>query len=323
MSVGMGSPAPGQAPITVTTWNIEHLGSGGRGFGGGFGAGALDARTDEQLRDIARLIRDELGSEILAIQEIAVTRVENGRSRSDPLDVISGALGGDWSYFLPATAAVPDEAENMFCAFLWNSDRVNALNIFPMGLPNHDLAGGPLFARQPLVGYFEAIRDGAGTNDFVLVNVHLKSGQDNEENHLIAITVIEHGLTDALEHRQIRESDRIILGDFNDTPYARTAAGHPRYSSALYQHMAFKKYVDLVTDETGATRMDDNLTSIIDHVLVSSSSQQHMVEVSVRKFMPGDGDTAQFAAWRATFSDHFPLSFDITVAAVDDDVDYE
>jgi endonuclease/exonuclease/phosphatase family metal-dependent hydrolase len=323
IAAGCAAPAGAQEPITVTTWNIEHLGSSGRGFGGGFGAGALAARNNEQLKEIAELIRDELGSEILALQEIAITRIENGRSRSDQLDTISNELGGDWSYFLPAAAAVPDDDENMFCAFLWNGDRVNALNIFPLGLPNHDLAGGLLFARQPLVGYFEAIRDGVGTNDFVLINVHLKSGQDNDENHLIAMTLIEHSLTDVLEDRLIKESDRIVLGDFNDNPYATTPAGNPKYSSALYQHMAFKKYVDLVTVETGATRMDENLTSIIDHVLVSVSARQHVPVDRVRKFMPGNGDSSLFPDWRATFSDHFPLSFDITVATTDDDVDFE
>ena len=36
--------------IKVTTWNIEHLGSDGRGLGG-IGAGNLGHRTDDQLRE--------------------------------------------------------------------------------------------------------------------------------------------------------------------------------------------------------------------------------------------------------------------------------
>ena len=50
-------------PMVITTWNIEHLGSPGRGFGGGFGGfgryatpprkDQLPKRTDEQLKKIA------------------------------------------------------------------------------------------------------------------------------------------------------------------------------------------------------------------------------------------------------------------------------
>ena len=39
-------------PLLLGTWNIEHLGGSGRGFGGGFGGGSLPKRTDEQLRKI-------------------------------------------------------------------------------------------------------------------------------------------------------------------------------------------------------------------------------------------------------------------------------
>ena len=53
-------PALALADVRVTTWNIEHLGSGGRGFGGGFGGGSIPMRTDAQLRDIADFIKNDL-----------------------------------------------------------------------------------------------------------------------------------------------------------------------------------------------------------------------------------------------------------------------
>ena len=61
------------ADVKITTWNIEHLGSGGRGFGGGFGAGDIPMRTDAQLEAIADFIKSDLGSDVLAVQEIAIT----------------------------------------------------------------------------------------------------------------------------------------------------------------------------------------------------------------------------------------------------------
>ena len=79
--------------LTITTWNIEHLGTSGRGFGGGFGAGVLGMRTDAQLRQIGELIRDSLDSDVLALQEIAITSTDPQEgSRSDQLDTIVDTL---------------------------------------------------------------------------------------------------------------------------------------------------------------------------------------------------------------------------------------
>lgn len=309
-----------QDHLTITTWNIENLGGDGRGFAGGFGRGNLNPRTPAQLKKIAELIRDDLKSDVVAIQEISITSIEDGVSICDPLEEIRDELGDGWDYFIPEVDEIPDGHANLFCGFLWNGDRVNLLDVFAMSLPNPDLVGANLFDRVPVAAYFEAINGNNGTNDFVVINVHLKSGQPNEENHLIAITVLEHGLTKALRNNEIKESDRIILGDFNDNPYATTAAGNQRFSSALYDHMAFKKYVDLVTEDFHSTRMDTNLRSVIDHVLVNNSAKRHIPTVKAEIFLPGPSST--FANWRKTFSDHFPISFELKIESRDDDVDF-
>ena len=309
-----------QDRLTITTWNIENLGGAGRGFAGGFGRGSLDPRTPAQLEEIAELIRDDLGSDILAIQEISITSIEDGVSICAPLDTIRDELGDGWEYFIPEVDDIPEGHANLFCGFLWNGNRVNCLHVFAMSPPNPDLAGANLFDRVPVAAYFEAINGLNGTNDFVVINVHLKSGQGHDENHLIAITVLEHRLTRALQDREITETDRIILGDFNDNPYATTASGNPRFSSAMYEHMAFKKYVDLVTEDFHATRMNTNLTSVIDHILVNVSAKNHIPTDKAVIFLPGPSST--FATWRQTFSDHFPISFELTIASADDDVDF-
>jgi len=212
----------------------------------------------------------------------------------------------------------------LFNAILWNGNRVNRLNTFAMDLPDDELAGEPLFKRQPVVGYFEALRNGQGTNDFVMVGVHLASGQTNDENHLIAMVLLEHGLSAALAANEVQESDRIILGDFNDNPYATSSTGRRRFSNALYTHMEFKRYEDLVTEDFHSTRMDDNLTSVIDHVLVNSSVRLDMPSPATASiFLPGNGDSTTFGAWRGTFSDHFPISFTLNVRTSDTDVDFD
>ena len=308
--------------LTITTWNIETLGGDGRGFASGFGQGSLGMRTPEQLEKIAEFIIDEVGSDILAIQEVSVSSTENGVSISEPLEQIVSALGSDWEYYLPEVEFIPDGHDNMFCAFLWNNEKVTALDVFAADMPDVSLAGAPLYSRAPLVGYFEAIKEYNGTNDFVLVNVHLKSGQDFDENHIIAIVNLEQQLYSILKNHSITESDRIILGDFNDNPYATKPSGDLKHSNALYLHMAFRGYLDLVPEGSHGTRMNYNLDSVIDHILRNKYTEKYIPDDAALIYLPFDGDQDRYAEFRETYSDHFPVSFRFKIENKDDDVDF-
>lgn len=309
------------ADIQITSWNIEHLGSNGRGFGGGFGGGDLPARTDDQLADIGKLINKTLKSDIVAFQEVSIDYIDDGESRSERLDKIINAMGSNWKYYLPPQHRDHHD-ESMYVGYLWNCKTVNAIKTKPLFVPNLTLAGKGLFDRTPVIGYFETIRDdGSAGNDFALINVHLASGQHNDENHLIAMTLIEYRLNKAFKAIKIKESDRIILGDFNDNPYTTNSNGTKIRTNALYQHMAFKGYSDLVTEDFHSTRMDGNLNSIIDHILVNNSAKRDIAQNKADVYLPSHGDSSKFAEWRVTYSDHFPISFKIAVRR-DNDVDW-
>ena len=90
--VAVGENACAQVELTVTSWNIEHLGSPGRGFGGGFGAASLPKRSDDDLKKLAKFIKEDLKSDVLALQEIAITRRRLGASYSTPLGKIVDEL---------------------------------------------------------------------------------------------------------------------------------------------------------------------------------------------------------------------------------------
>ncbi len=90
-----------QDHLTITTWNIENLGGDGRGFAGGFGRGNINPRTPAQLKKIAELIRDDLKSDVVAIQEISITSIEDGVSICEPLETIRDELGDGWDYLHP------------------------------------------------------------------------------------------------------------------------------------------------------------------------------------------------------------------------------
>lgn len=308
--------------LKITTWNIETLGAHeGRGFAGGFGRGNLPLRSDEQINAISSLIKYELLSDIIAVQEILITHtLEDGTSRNFQLDKIVNQLGEGWEYYLPPKESAGD-SETMFLGFIWNSDKFDDVRINPMRLENQYMAGKSLFDRIPLVGYFDIKHSDGEGNDFVLVNVHMGSGQHNDENHLIAMTLIEYELTNDMLENHIKESDRIILGDFNDNPYALSDAGNKAYSSALYVHMEFKKYKNFVTADLGSTRMDSALKSTIDHILINSSAQRHTISEKAEIYRPLGGSTA-YAEWRKTYSDHFPVSIILDISSSDDDVDF-
>ena len=307
-------PVLAQADIKISSWNIEHLGSTGRGFGGGFGAGSIPLRSNSQLRQIADFIKNDLEADVLAVQEIAKTGPNH---TSLELDRIVDRLGDNWSYILAEEPAVSE----MVNGFIWNNDKVTVLEAFTISMPNIELAGKNLFDRMPVALYFETKEAGeTNRNDIVLINVHMASGQTNDENHAIAMIALEHALTSVLEDNEVKESDRVILGDFNDNPHKLTAAGNPKFIKTLYQHVETKKYTDIVPASLNFTRMDANLSSLIDHILVNNSAKNHISSTIADRFTPGDSST--IADWRQIFSDHFPLSFMLEIEA-DDDVDFE
>ena len=307
-------PALALADIRVTTWNIEHLGSSGRGFGGGFGGGSIPMRHHVDLQAIAVFIENTLQPDVLAVQEIARTGPNN---TSLELDKIVAMIGDSWAYIL----ADEPTGTDMVNGFIWNNDKITVIEAFTISMPNIELAGKELFDRMPIALYFETKETGkTNRNDILLVNVHMASGQTNDENHAIAMIALEHALNGVLKDHEVKESDRVILGDFNDNPHKLTAAGNPKYINTLYQHMERKGYTDLVDASLNFTRMDSNLSSLIDHILVNNSAKNQISSTTAVRYTPGDSST--FAAWRQTYSDHFPLSFMLEIEA-DDDVDFE
>lgn len=342
LSLIASAVAHADAPMVVTSWNIEHLGSPGRGFGGGYGGNGryaippsredLPKRTDAQLAEIARFIGTELKSDIIALQEIAITNKRRNRSLCKPLDKIitnleSAKEGADWAYFLPYVDEVPeyDDEKNIHLGFMWNRKRVRLVKVLEMSMQDQKLAGKELFQRVPLMGYFEEIRaDGSPGLDFVIVNVHLASGQQNDENHLIAMTLIEFGLARDMARHAIAEPSVIIMGDFNENPGRKDKDGNPLSSPALTAHMQFKGYTNLTRPEMKFSRMNNHLTSLIDHVFPNKSALAHLVEPKVSIYRPGGGPLGNkevFPKWRATYSDHLPLSFKIK-SSKDNDPDF-
>lgn len=308
--------------ITIATWNLEHLGSDGRGFPEHVSAG-FEARNGWDLRKIARLIKDDLQLDIVCLQEIAITRKQFGKAYSEPLDVLLQKLGGDWAYYVTYTDPCDTDQDKMQNAFLYNSTRVTLKEAFELDVPFYEVGAKQLFDRIPLVGHFTTPQN-QSENQFVLVNLHLASGQGNDENHLAAMVMVEQNLKKALKGRDILEPNRssryalqdvVVLGDFNDNPYALKPNGECcKYLDLLYQYMNHKNYTDLVTQEIQTTRMNTNFNSTIDHVLVHRSIKKHIGVNKAYVYYPFDAsEKDELKKWRKSYSDHFPVYFRLGV----------
>lgn len=304
--------------LHLATWNVEHLGSPGRGLG----YRPLELRTREQLAGIASLIKEEEIA-LLALQEVAVSRREGELYRSDALDSLCALLGGQWNYVIaPPGGEMPgsEDVHNMQNAWLWDGEKALLEKSFALPVENVEVGGKSTFDRRPWAAWFSFYRRGEIGNDLLLVNLHMASGQDNDENHLAAMVMVERSINGALRSLDITESDRIILGDFNDNPWARDDRGRLKYSSLLYQYMEEKSYQDLVKESMGFTRINRDMNSIIDHVLVNSSARRHLASQNLKILRPEAETLEEYQRWREDYSDHFPLIFSVKITS-DDDAD--
>ncbi len=296
--------------IRIATWNIEHLGSSGRGFPEI--RTKLPLRTNDDFFKIAALIKDTLTLDIVAIQEVNITNTINNTSCSKELDSIINHLGTSWKYYLANVDTLLHET-NMQNAFIYNSTKVELSAVFELPVPAYHVGPKYLFDRVPLVGYFKSTNSNLNNEDFILVNLHLASGQHNDENHLAAMVIVEQNLSTYMNQNGIsnREYDRIILGDFNDNPYAKDFNNAPKYLSTLYDYMQAKGYRDYVDQSFKSTRMNNNFNSIIDHILVKMQLQDNIKTLKANMYLPPDTSKAGLKKWRTTFSDHFPIYIEV------------
>ena len=304
--VGFSSFSFGQ--LTIATWNIEHLGSSGRGFPE-IKKGKLGDRTAEDYKMIATFIKDSLSLEVICVQEIASSKKESEKSYSDELGQITSNLGTTWKYYLANFEGGGSSENEMQNAFIYNSDKVELKTVFEMDVPNYEIDEKKMFDRKPLIGYF--IPNGE-QDGFVIVNLHLASGQDNFENHLASMIIVEQNIVLQLKNKGIeKEKDIIILGDFNNNPFALKDNGDCcKYSDLMYKYMAEKGYSDLVDSSFVTTRMNKTLSSIIDHVLISKGAKKHISQNKAQIFKPKDLSESGLFEWRSVYSDHFPIYFE-------------
>ncbi len=198
-------------------------------------------------------------------------------------------------------------------AFIYNTKNVQLSKAFEMNIKDFKVGGKSVFDRVPVVGYFRSTNPKVKNEDFLIVNLHLASGQDNDENHLVAMVMVEQNLNEELKKQGIstREYDRIIMGDFNDNPHLKDEDGNSVYLPTLYNYMKLKGYKDYVDESHLTTRMSKNMNSIIDHILVKKNLQDNIPTSKTIIYKPDNTNKKSLINWRTIYSDHYPVHISI------------
>lgn len=297
--------------ITVGAWNLEHLHDGAsRGFPELVGTSALPPRTPGDYTKIADAIRDQLGTAVVLLSEIAGVP---GQRTSVELDRLKGLLGPTWKYAIGSSGGINGGQR---VAILYDDARVEALSIDELPVPREEVQGDDIFDRDPLVGYFRVRRAGAPGNDFLAVVLHLASGQGNVANHNRAMQRFREDLHAYCQSKPAlrQEKDILVGGDLNASRYDNKREDFwDGYDASGY------KFTTLASEDGNdylATRLRGTPLfpgSQIDYLLASEQLKGALVlpVATVHHELAASGD---FLAFRRNYSDHFPITVSIFVA---------
>ena len=293
-------------------WNIEKLSTRAkRGFPELKGNNQLDSRTDEDLEEIANYIKDDLQVDGLMVTEIDADDVDNStelRPLSVQLTKVVENLGPKWQYFLGRTG------NELRIGFVFNTDRIKIKKMVNLDAPGFKVEDEDVYDRDPFIVWISLLEDGEEKNDLFLVGLHLKSQQKFVHNHMAAVAKLLGDMRSAAVRQDLglpapsQEDDMIVVGDCNDAAHQRAGFKFmfDYFEGAGLPHLG-------PDDETYPdTRVNG---SQIDHVFVTKKLLSNGVDESKFKVhLVPDGERA---AYRKTFSDHFPVTVDVT--AHDDD----
>jgi len=283
--------------LTVGTWNLEYFGVGkSRGFPEA--AGEIGPRTNAQLDGIAQAIRDTIGASVLILNEI---NGRDGKASSAELEDLVQRLGPSWKY------AIDKSGRAQRNAMIWDGNAVDALATQEIYIAPKKVNGQDIFERDPLAIYFRA-KGASKRADFLVVALHLKSGQGETENHDAAMDRLRRELKALRGHNDVlpaAEDDILIGGDLNASPYDGPKEGFfDSYNRGNWKLLA-------EGDDYPATRLAKRQ---IDYLIVTrKTSRQHGLwdeEVAaspahVWRELAGNNNLDRY---RKSYSDHFPVT---------------
>ena len=296
----------------IGTWNLEHLRDGARrGFPENTRGGpTLPPRFHAEYAHIADLIVTQLDAKLLILNEI------NGRNdgTSTELDRLVGHLGDDWEYVLGSSGGGGTQR----VAILHDTRFVQRNVCREFVVPDTEVGGRDIFDRDPLACHVTLLDlSGVPQNDFLVVGLHLASGQRGAANHNAAMERLRTELHDAFTngHFPADERDILIGGDLNASRYG----GPPENFWDNYDNGGFRFLTLAPTD--GDLYPGTRLASVpleprsqIDY-LIASALTRGLVDELVQRTATVRHDVILngFDDFRARASDHVPVIIRVRV----------
>ena len=276
---------PAQHEILLGTWNIEFLGADPK-F-----RRDTKPRDAQDLRAIGRRIR-ELGVAVLGVQEICGER---------PLREVAQGAGPTWRYVLGTTGRWSDGKTQQAVGLLYDTAAIDLLYAEELLDFPSELEGVSVFHRKPVTA---CLRHRASGCDFRIVVVHLKAGRkDRDRKKRRAEATALRDYFDSLQRDRGEDQDIVILGDFNSTygdpPERILTAGDAMQFVAPRKPQATIVHFD----------------SAIDHFCVGRDFAELRRDSLRVHGADGERERARF---RATYSDHFPVTVALRASGDDD-----
>ena len=264
-----------QETLRVGSWNLEHFGE--RDNPG--------PRKPQDYKAIAEKIR-EIGVDVLGVQEIrTLSAIERLRTQ----------LGDHWSYVLGTTGTFSNNSGQIAVGFLWNRNRVELVQAEELlQLPSkvNELS---TFHRKPVDAVFRARGGGV---DFRAIVVHFKAsrGAKNEAKRK-AETAALRAYVQGLYAKEGEDRDIVVLGDFNHT-----------YGAPAHKVMTKGGFFEYLK-APGSPRTIVHFPEPIDHAAITKGLREDLV--AKRLTVHVDQAEKDLEAWRAVYSDHIPVSFEL------------
>lgn len=309
LTAGTLTPAAVNAAgcYNVGAWNIEHFNDGAtRGFPEE--PGAYPPRGPAEIAALARTIREVVDAKILALSEINGVR---GRRESVELARLVQALGESWEYRIATSGS------KQRVALIWDNRYARLTgDAYEIAIAEERIDGSDIYARDPLLGHFTLLEDGATRNDLVLVALHLASGQHRTANHDAAMTRLRaelRALRGRIDAYPGDEDDVILAGDLN-------ASAFDRHRERFFEEFDRGNWKLLAGPEYPRTRFNG---SKIDYLIATTKRgrQNGMVgdelpqeSAHVWSELAANGDKE----YRRELSDHFPVTACVRVSADND-----
>ncbi|MHC4513006.1 MAG: endonuclease/exonuclease/phosphatase family protein [Planctomycetota bacterium] len=274
--------APGRDCIRVGTWNLEQFGF------------REPLRTEADYQKIAAFIV-RIGVDVLAVQEV------NG---APPLRRLRRHLGKDWQFAVGKSGGFRGQDTRISVGFLWNTRRVKLRQCEEMLEFERRSGGQPIFHRLPVCAVFQARRrDGTAGLDFRILTTHMKAGRGtrNEQKRRGEVMGIKKFLQ-ALRETANEDQDILVVGDFNHT------YGAPGHQEFIKDKAV--RYLRGKTDTPTILHFDDP----IDQIAVCPGLEEEVVRGSFRVHTTLLDSGLDRDSWRASYSDHFPVTVDLSAS---------